>query len=153
VALVVAASALLLSSAYVTASAWMDARHARASLDEVRREIAAAEERAKALQTPAGADSEVGARAMWSVEAPPPRVVGALAQMLPRDVRLEALTLRYTAQLEVEMTLTARSAADYDRFLQALEASPLFDRIVLGDESRADAVRASVRARYHGEGS
>ena len=91
---------------------------------------------------------------MWSAEAPPPRVVAAIAQMLPRDVRLEGLTLRYAAQLDVEMTLTARTAADYDRFLQALEASPVFDRIVLGEESRADTVRASVRARYHGgEGS
>lgn len=148
------ASALLLASAYAAGSAWVDARHARASLDEVRREIAAAEDRAKALQAAAGGEGEVGARAVWSATAPPPRVVAALAQMLPRDVRLETLTLRYAAQLEVEMTLTASTAADYDRFLQALESSPVFDRIVLGDESRADAVRASVRARYHGgEGS
>ena len=149
-ALLTAASAFLLSSAYVAGSAWADARHARASLAEVRTEIAAAEQRADALQAPAGPDREIGARAMWSAEAPPPRVVAALAQMLPREVRLESLTLRYAAQLEVEMTLTARSAAEYDRFLQALEASPVFDRIVLGDESRADVVRASVRARYHG---
>ena len=125
------------------------ARHARASVEDVRREIAAAEARAKALQPAAGDEGALGARAVWSAEAPPPRVVAALAQMLPRDVRLETLILRYGAQLEVEMTLTARTAADYDRFLQALESSPAFDRVVLGDESRADAVRASVPGAYN----
>jgi Tfp pilus assembly protein PilN len=153
-ALLAGAVALLAAAVYAAGSAWADARHARASVEEVRQEIGAAEARAKALQGPAGAAGAVGARAVWSAEAPPPRVVAALAQMLPRDVRLETLTLLYNDQLEVEMTLIARSAADYDRFLQALESSPAFDRIVLGDESRADAVRAFVRARYHGgEGS
>jgi len=150
VALLAVAFALLAASVYAAGSSWADARHTRASFEEVRQETAAAEARAKALQAAAGAEGAVGARAMWSVEAPPPRVVAALAQMLPRDVRLETVTLRYGAQLDVEMTLTARTAADYDRFLQALESSPVFDRVVLGDESRADAVRASVRARYHG---
>jgi hypothetical protein len=154
VALLAVAMALLAAAVYAAGSAWADARHARASYQEVRQQLADVEVRAKALQAAADVEGAVGARAVWSATAPPPRVVAALAQMLPRDVRLEALTLRYGAQLEVEMTLTARTAADYDRFLQALESSPAFDRIVLGDESRADAVRASVRARYHGgEGS
>lgn len=154
-ALLAVSAALLAAAVFAAGSAWADARHARASVEDVRREIAAAEARAKALQPAAGDEGALGARAVWSAEAPPPRVVAALAQMLPRDVRLETLILRYGAQLEVEMTLTARTAADYDRFLQALESSPAFDRIVLGDESRAEAaVRASVRARYHGgEGS
>ena len=154
VALLAVAFALLATAVYAAGWAWVDARHARASFEEVRQELATAEARAKALQAAAGAEGAVGARAMWSVEAPPPRVVAALAQMLPGDVRLETVTLRYGAQLDIEMTLTARTAADYDRFLQALESSPVFDRVVLGDESRADAVRAFVRARYHGgEGS
>jgi hypothetical protein len=154
VALLAVSGALLAASVYAAGSAWADARDARASFEEVRQETAAAETRAKALQAAAGAEGALGARAVWSAEAPPPRVVAALAQMLPRDVRLETLTLRYGAQLEVEMTLTARTAADYDRFLQALESSPAFDRVALGDETRADTVRASVRARYHGgEGS
>lgn len=143
---------LLAASVYATASAWTEARRARASFEEVRREIAAAEARSKALQ-PAGADGAVGARAMWSAEAPPPRVVAALAQILPRDVRLETLTLLYDDELQVQMTLTARSSADYDQFLRALESSPAFDLVVLGEETRADAIRASVRARYQPEGS
>lgn len=152
--LLAAASTALALAVYSAGSAWVDARRARASVNEVRQEIATATARAKALQAAAGGEGAVGARAVWSVEAPPPRVVEALAGMLPRDVRLETLTLRYGAQLEIEMTLTSRTAAEYDRFLQGLEASPVFDRIVLGNESRSDAVRASVRARYHGgEGS
>lgn len=148
------AGLLLALSVYATGSAWADARHARASLDEVRQAIAAADQRIKELQGSAAAEGAVGARAMWSVEAPPPRVVGALAEILPPDVRLETLVLAYGAQLEIQMTLTARTARDYDRFLRALEASAVFDRIVLGEETRTDAVRASVRARYHaGEGS
>ena len=154
VALLAVGAALLAAAGYAAGSAWADGRRARASYEEVRQDIAAAEARARALQASADAEGVLGARAVWSATAPPPRIVAALAQLLPRDVRLETLSLRYGAQLEVEMTLTARSAADYDVFLQALEASPAFDRIVLGDESRADAVRASVRARYHGgEGS
>jgi Tfp pilus assembly protein PilN len=150
VALLAVAIALLAASVYATGSAWADARAARASFEEVRQEIAAADARAKALQ-PAGADGALGARAMWSAEAPPPRVVAALAGILPRDVRLETLTLVYDDELEVQLTLTARSSADYDRFLQALESSAAFDRVVLGEESRAAAVRASVRARYQGD--
>jgi hypothetical protein len=150
VALLAVAGALLAASVHAAGSAWTDARDARASFDEVRQEIAAAESRARALQAAAGAEGAVGARAVLSAEAAPPRVVAALAQALPGDVRVETLTLRYGAQLEVELTLTARTASDYDRFLQALEFSPAFDRIVLGDESRADAVRATVRARYQG---
>lgn len=144
------AGLLLAVAVHAVASAWIDARHARANLEEVRAEIASATARAKALQAMASDDGAVGARAVWSVDAPPPRVVQALAEMLPRDVRLETLTLHYGAQLQVEMTITARSAADYDRFLQALESSSAFDGVVLGNESRTDAVRASIRARYHG---
>jgi len=154
VAALVVACALLSAAVYTALLAWADARHARASVDAARKEIADANARATALQAAAAAEGAVGARAVWSVEAPPPRIVQALAELLPRDVRLETLNLRYGAQLEVEMTLTARTAAEYDLFLQALESSPAFDRIILGNESRTDAVRASVRARYHGgEGS
>jgi len=146
------AALLLAASAYAAVSASEDARQAQASLDNVRRDIAAATARMKELQAAAGGEGGLGARAVWSIEAPPPRVVAAIGEMLPRDVRLDALVLRYGAQLEVEMTLTARTAEEYDRFLRALEASPAFDRIVLGEETRTDAVRASVRAHYQANG-
>ncbi len=148
VALLAAAGLLLAAALYQAGTAWADARRAQASFEEVRREIAAASERIKALQAAPGGRGAVGDRAVWSAEAPPPRVVAAIAEILPRDVRLDTLTLRYGAELEVEMTLTARTAADYDGFLRALESSPAFDRVVLGDETRTDAVKASVRARY-----
>ena len=59
---------------------------------------------------------------MNGAEAPPPRVVAALAQMLPRDVRLEALTLRYGAQLEVY-----RLRPSWDSVLRDAERSPSSD--------------------------
>jgi Tfp pilus assembly protein PilN len=149
IALLTLGAVALAWSVYSAGSAWADLRRARTSLDSVRQEIAAAEARIKALQSAAAGEGALGARAVWSVEAPPPRVVQALAEMLPPEVRLETVVLRYGAQLDVEMTLTARSAAEYDLFLRALESSPSFDRVVLGEETRTDAVRASVRARYH----
>jgi Tfp pilus assembly protein PilN len=153
VALLALACLLLAAALYSAGAAWADERRAGASLHHVRQEIAAAADRVKTLQAPSGGPGAVGARAVLSVEAPPPRVVAAIAEMLPPDVRLESLTLRYGAELEVEMVLTARTAAEYDRFLQALESSPAFDRVVLGNETRTVAVKASVRARYQpGEG-
>lgn len=145
-AALVVSGLLLAAAAYSAIAAYGDARDARASHDAVRGEIATAAARIKELQAAAGG---VGARAVWSVEAPPPRVVAAIGEILPRDVRLDSLVLRYGPQLEVDMTLTARTADEYDRFLRALEASPAFDGVVLGDETRTDAVRASVRGRYH----
>ncbi len=153
-ALVGAAGLVLAAAVYAAGSAWAEARRARASYEEVRREIDAAATRIRALEKGGGDEASVDARAVWSVEAPPPRVVAALAEILPPEVRLETIVLRYGPRLEVEMTLTARDAGEYDRFLRALEASPVFDRLVLGDETRTDTVRASIRARYHaGEGT
>ena len=50
----------------------------------------------------------------------------------------------------MELALTARSAAAYDSFLEALERWGAFAGIAPGNESRGDVVRASVRARFHG---
>jgi hypothetical protein len=140
----------MVAAGYAVGDAWADLRQARASLDDVQRDVAAADARIATLQATRGAEGTMGARAVWSLEAPPPRVVGEIARALPRDVRLEALTLRYGSELEVEMTLTARNPAAYEAFLDALESSPSFAGIAPGDESRDDAVRASVRARFGG---
>jgi len=149
--LLLAAGVLLLAAAGAAAgSAWADLRRARASLDEARRATAESEAKARALAGDAGPEGTLGARAIWTLEAPPPRVVAALAAALPADVRLESLALRYGPELEVDMALTARSAAAYDSFLEALERSGAFAGIAPGNESRGDVVRASVRARFRG---
>jgi hypothetical protein len=147
VALLAAGVLLVAAAGGAAGSAWTDLRRARARLDEVRRETADAQARAKALAA-VSPEGMMGARAVWSLEAPPPRVVSAIAQALPPDVRLESLALRYGADLEVDMTVTARSAAAYDAFLEALAASGRFAGVSPGDESRGEAVRASVRARF-----
>ena len=149
--LLLVAGVLLLAAAGAAAgSAWADRRHARARLDEARRATAELQAKARALSGDAGPEGIVGARAIWTLEAPPPRVAAAVAEALPADVRLESLALRYGTELEVDMALTARSAAAYDLFLEALERSGAFDGIAPGSESRADVVRASVRARFNG---
>jgi hypothetical protein len=145
-----AAGVLLMAAAGGAAgSAWTDLRRARTRLEDVRRETAEAEARAKTLAA-AGPEGMMGARAVWSLEAPPPAVVSAIARALPPDVRLDALALRYGGDLEVEMNVTARTPAAYDAFLEALAGSGDFAAVSPGEESRVDAVRASVRARYGG---
>jgi hypothetical protein len=129
-------------------SAWADLRHARASLDETRRATAEAEGKARALAGEGGAAGLLGARAIWTLEAPPPRVVAAVAQAMPDDVRLDSLALRYGTELEVDMSVVARSAAAYDAFLEGLAKSGSFSSVAPGNESRDRLVRASVRARY-----
>jgi hypothetical protein len=149
--LLLAAGVLLLAAAGASAgSAWADLRRARASLEEARRVTADSEAKARALAMDAGPEGSLGARAIWTLEAPPPRVVATVAAALPADVRLESIVLRYGSELEVEMVLTARSAAAYDLFLEGLERSGAFTGIAPGNESRGDEVRASVRARFRG---
>ena len=152
VALLAAGVLAMAAAGAAAGAAWTDLRRARARLDEVRRQTAEADARAKTLAA-AGPEGTTGARAVWSLEAPPPRVVSAIARALPPDVRLETLTLRYAADLEVEMSVTARSPAAYDKFLEALAASGDFAGVSPGQESRGDSVRASVRARYAGAAS
>lgn len=147
VALLVAGVLLMTAAGGAAGSAWADLRRARSRLDDVRRETAHAEARAKTLAA-AGPEGMMGARAVWSLEAPPPRVASAIARALPADVRLDALALRYGADLEVDMDVTARTPEAYDAFLEALAASGDFTGVSPGGESRADAVRASVRARF-----
>ena len=130
-------------------SAWADLRHARASLDEARRATAETEAKARALAGAGGPAGILGARAVWTLEAPPPRVVAAVAEAMPADVRLESLVLRYGAELDVEMAVIARTTSAYDGFLDALARSGSFSSVAPGNESRDQLVRAAVRARYN----
>ena len=86
---------------------------------------------------------------VWlTAEAPPPRVVAQVSDLLPPDVRLDALNLSYGRSLEVEMRVVARSWGAYDRLLERLEASPRLKDLVLGAESREGRVETTVRAIF-----
>jgi hypothetical protein len=151
-ALLAGAALLLAAAGYSTAAAWNDLREAAAASDEVRRDTAALDARARELSARTGPGEALAEQALSSAGAPPPRVVWHLGQLLPPDVRLESLQLGYGARVAVHMQVVSRSAASYDLFLQRLEASPAFAEVVPGDENRAGAVRASIVATYRGGG-
>jgi len=119
---------------------------ARARLAEVRGEVEGAQRRLSALERRAGAG--VTGQVWLTAEAPPPRVVARVCDLLPPDVRLDALSLTYGRSLEVEMRVVARTSGAYDRLLQRLEASPRLKDLVLGAESREGRVETTVRATF-----
>ncbi len=119
---------------------------ARARLAEVRGEVEGAQRRLSALERRSG-DGVTGQ--VWlTTEAPPPRVLAQLGDLLPPDVRLDALSLTYGRSLEVEMRVVARTSGAYDRLLLRLEASPRIKDLVLGAESREGRVETTVRATF-----
>ncbi len=139
----------LATSLFQAGRAWASSRQVRASLEESQSALAAARDRVQTLESRRGPDSVAG-QALLTLEAPPPRVVAELSYLLPADVRLDSLSLRYGARLEVEMQVVARHRGAYDGFLERLEASPLFGDVMPGPESREAEVRGSVRAVYRG---
>jgi hypothetical protein len=48
------------------------------------------------------------------------------------------------------MHVSAKTAGAYEAFLQRLEASPLFEEVVPGEETRDGGVSASIEMRYRG---
>lgn len=145
--LVVAATALLLAG-WGSCRAWSEVREAEAAVRGARATLATVSHRpgrAKASQQAA-----VGA-ILLTAEAPPTRVVSDLVPLLPADVRLEGLDLRYGETLSLDLRVVARTARAYDRFLAALESSGRFDRLVPGSELRQGEVHSSLSAVYRVE--
>jgi len=121
----------------------------RESLAEVRREIAGLERQTSSLERRAG-EGPTG-QAWLTAEAPPPRVLAELGDLLPPDVRLAGLSLGYGRTLEIEMRVVARSPRAYDRLLERLESSPRLRDLSLGAESRDGEVETTVRATFEPE--
>jgi hypothetical protein len=142
-----ACALVLLVAAGSAADAWRDRRAANAQSSALRAERDAAAARLRDLQARMRGDA-LGNQAWLTVEAPPPRVVADLAELLPAEVRLDELRLAYGARLEVSMKVSARRAASYDLFLERLSASPRFGDVRPGDENRGGEVKAQVRAAY-----
>lgn len=143
-AVVAGALALLLAGA----AAWRaraDARDARARVASVLEEVESSARRLHALESRA----RPGAPRLPASEAPPARVVAAVASLLPGDVRLEALSIDYR-QGVLEIAVLAREAAAWDRVLDRLSRDRRFDDVRPGPESRDAEVRSTVRARWTG---
>jgi hypothetical protein len=144
-ALVVGVAALALSAS----GAWRareEARAARARLDDVRREVEAVSGRLRGAESRARADGPLLAAA----DAPPSRIVAAIASALPGDARLEGLRIDYQRGGALEMTVVARDAAAWDALLDRLEREPCFREVEPGPEAREAEVRSVVRARWVG---
>jgi hypothetical protein len=148
--LLAAGALAFLVAAGLTLRAWRDAHQANLRVAAVRGERDAAATRLRALEADLRRDS-VATQAWLTVEAPPPRVMADLSELMPPEVRLEGLRLRYGSRLEVDMKVAARGAAAYDLFLERLSASPRFADVAPDNEDRAGEVRAEVRASYHEE--
>ena len=129
---------------------------ARGELDLARQELAraraaaqSAEERARArAERVEPAEEQLRAQARLGPAAPPPRVLADLQALLPPGVRCERISLAYGSDLRLELAVLARAARDYDRFLDALEASPRFGDVVPGRENRDGEVHSVLTLRY-----
>ena len=140
------AAALLALAASGTAAyrARAEARDATARAAEARRQLDEQQARLRAI-TPAG-----GTVAGGAAEASPGRVVGAIAAVLPRDVRLLQITIDYQRGTVVEMQVEAKRADAWDRLLEQIERSADFVEVEPGPEDRAGEVRTTLRARWTG---
>src|SRR5262249_12568008 len=97
-----AAAALAAAAAGVAAgSARRDVDAARGRLAAVQRETDQLRARTRAFEARGlrGRDV-VGARAWLTSAAPPPRLLAEMGELLPPDVRLEGVTLRYGSRLD-----------------------------------------------------
>jgi hypothetical protein len=142
------AVATLALAGYSTSTSWAALRRVRQDVDVTRKEAAQAQGRIRDVESRRDPGEALATQAYHSAEASPPRVVAELAALLPNDVRLESVSVTYGDQVRVDLDVRARSAAGYDRFLQALEASPRFAGVLPLDESRGSPMRGAVKAAY-----
>jgi hypothetical protein len=142
--LVTAAVLALAASTSTAYRARAEAREAEARAGEARRQLADLQARFRAME-PASDDVPAGAAA-----APPRRIVGAIAAVLPGDARLSQLSIDYQQGIVVEMQVDARRAEAWDRLLAGMERSPDFAEVEPGPEDREAEVRTTLRARWAG---
>lgn len=147
--LLVVAGVALAATAYEALEARAEAARSQAAVRALRDTLVQERTRLEAV----GSRRREGAATLFTqaaltAEAPPPRVLAELSSLLPADARLENVTLGYGARLEIELQVAARDARAYDRLLERLSESPLFEDVLPGAESREGEVRAGVRLAW-----
>ncbi len=141
----------LLFSAHSAWRARSDLGVATEATSRARGEAETARRQAQALRSAARSSGEAWVPALLlSGGSPPPQVIEELSELLPGDVRVEALSLRYADQVDVDLQVTAVDAAAYDRFLDSLVLSPRFVDLRPGPEGREGELRLSLHATYRG---
>lgn len=141
-------AAAFVLSVYAVAKAWTGQRRAAARASETRREADDALARVRELEARREPAEGIASQALFTAEAPPPRVLADLVALMPGDVRLDAVTLTYGEPLGLQVDVAARSASSYDLFLDRLQRSPLFADVLPGDENRDGELRTSIRMTY-----
>ena len=149
-AFVGAAGVALALSIASAAGAWSDLQRIEDDLARTRTETETLSGAARDREVRKGPDAALSARALWTADSPPPRILADLETLLPGDVRLITLGLDYGERVELSLEVAARHAASYDLFLERLQQSPLFTDVRPGEEVRDGGVRAQVRAAYRG---
>lgn len=135
--------------------AWLrnaEAARARASLESLRSELGAARRRADTLAArERRSDDRLPGQVTWTALAPPALVVARLTDLLPDDVRLDALQLEYGPRLELEAQVSARRPEAYDELLARLASASAFEDVRPGSEQRQDEMKATLRFSWAGE--
>jgi hypothetical protein len=147
-ALLAAALVIALVAVRAAVAAHADRRKALSRVAEVQADIEASKARVRSLEARGGAGEGPIVQALLTSEAPFPRVVAALAEVLPPDVRLERLGLAYGRELSVEMAVVARDPRAFDRLLDRLDAARRLRDVRPGPENREGEVRTTVRATW-----
>jgi len=148
------AEAVLLGAALLAAagSGWLAWDSTRGLRDAERVTQALGEADAERLRSPESAADraldEHLASLLLTHESPPPAVLAELTTLLPGDVRLARVEMRYGRTLVLLIDVVARDPAAYDRFLERLCGSPRFSGVSPGAEIREGEVRSAVRATY-----
>lgn len=140
----------LILASYATGTSWAEFKRARQHVVDVRKETEAGQARLKTLEARSAPTAALATQALLSADAAPPRLIADLAALLPPDVKLDSLALTYGDGIAVQMQVSAKGGAAYDIFLQRLEASPLFEDVIPGEEVRDGGLSASVQVRYRG---
>jgi Tfp pilus assembly protein PilN len=140
----------LILASYATGTSWAEFKRARQHVADVRRETEAGQARLRTLEARSAPTAALANQALLSSDAAPPRVLSDLAAVLPPDVKLDSLALAYGDGIGMQMQVSAKGTGAYEVFLQRLEASPLFEEVIPGEELRDGGVTASIQARYRG---
>jgi Tfp pilus assembly protein PilN len=147
-ALLAGGALALLYSGYAAGDAWSGLRRAEARVDEAVAESEATQARVRELEARRGTAQTAAYQALFTAEAPPPRVLARLAELMPGDVRLEAVSLSYANPLALQIDVSARNASSYDLFLDRLQRSPHFADVLPGEENRDGELRTSIQMTY-----
>jgi hypothetical protein len=140
----------LIFAGYATGTSWADFKRARQHVADVRRDTQAAQARLKTMEARSAPTAALATQALLSTDAAPPRVLADLAALMPPDLKLDSLSLSYGEGIGMSMHVSAKNAGAYEAFLQRLEASPLFEEVIPGEEARDGGVAASIEMRYRG---